>query len=408
MTTAPPNPQAWTIEETLALIRQLCQPHESERIPLAQASGRILREAVCADTDQPPFDRSAFDGYAIRLDDDTAVFRCVDRVRAGDWRPRTLQHGETVRVATGAALPSEDLQVVMQEDVQVDDDRVTIRRRNPDRNIRFRGEDARAGQVLVEPGICLSAGALALLASVGCTWPAVTRRPRVVHVVSGNEIVPCDQTPVGGQIRDSNSILVRTFLNTWNIEPVQLPVPEDLDAMTAVMERAQVDPDCVDLLLISGGASVGDHDFTRAWLATLGYTLHVQRTAARPGKPMILASRGPRLAFGLPGNPLAHFACLHVYVRQALRRLLGTAETPLFTTAPLAHPIDTVPNPRETLWPARIDGGADGVRMTLLTWRSSGDITALGAANALARLLPASGPLKRGDPVPFLSTNSIP
>jgi molybdopterin molybdotransferase len=414
MNAANPKPPAWSIGETLALIRETGQTLEPERVALAQAHGRVLREPVRADADQPPFDRSAFDGYAIRLDDAATVYRCVDRLRAGDWRPRTLQHGETVRVATGAALPGDGLQVVMQEDVEAEGDHVTIRQRDRDRNIRFRGDDARGGQVLVEPGTCLSAGGLALLASVGCTRPSVTRLPRVLHIVSGNEIVPCDQTPVGGQIRDSNSTLVRAFLNRWNIEPVQLHATEDINALAAVIDRAGVEPDRVELLLISGGASVGDHDFTRAWLAELGYTLQVQRTAARPGKPMILASSGSRLAFGLPGNPLAHFACLNLYVRQALRRLLGAVETPLFTTAPLARDLpepteaSVALNPREILWPARIDGGADGFQLTLLPWRSSGDITALAAANALARIPPSSRPLKRGDPVLFLPTNQIP
>ena len=414
MNDANPKPTAWSIDETLALIRETGQTLEPEYVALAQAHGRVLREPVRADADQPPFDRSAFDGYAIRLDDAATVFHCVDRLRAGDWRPRTLQPGETVRVATGAALPGDSLQVVMQEHVEAEGDHVTIRQRDQDRNIRFRGDDARAGQVLVEPGTCLSAGALALLASVGCTQPSVTRLPRVLHIVSGNEIVPCHQTPVGGQIRDSNSTLVRAFLNTWNIQPVQLHAAEDSHALAAVIDRARVEPDRVELLLISGGASVGDHDFTRVWLAELGYTLQVQRTAARPGKPMILASWGSRLAFGLPGNPLAHFACLNLYVRQALRQLLGAVETPMFTTAPLAQDLpepteaSAALNPRETLWPARIDGGTDGFRLTLLPWRSSGDITPLAAANALARIPPSSRPLKRGDPVLFLPTHQIP
>jgi molybdopterin molybdotransferase len=472
MTSTPPNRQPRTIEATLALIREHGQPLKPESVSLSHAAGRFLREAVLADADQPPFDRSAVDGYAIRLEDDTTDFLCVDRLRAGEWRPRGLRRGETVRVATGAALPDTGLQVVMQEEVQVREDRVTINQRRPDRNIRFRGEDARSGQVLLVPGVWLGPGALALLASVGCTQPQVSRLPRVLHLVSGNEIVPCNQTPVGSQIRDSNSVLVRAFLNAWTLEPVQFHAPENPDAMTAVLDRAKIDPGSVDLLLVSGGASVGDHDFTRSWLTGLGYTLHVERTAARPGKPMIFGSRGPQLAFGLPGNPLAHFACLNVYVRQALRQLLGAAETPMFSTAPLANdphaapylpaqPLDqsNLPDtrrpllpeeplantagrdvpaaailhkqalpqqhlpdstdaagmpplphqtvPRETLWPARLEGGTDCVRLTLLPWRSSGDLTALAAANALARI-PQDRPPKRGDPALFLSTNIIP
>ncbi|MBK8476732.1 MAG: hypothetical protein IPL39_10575 [Opitutaceae bacterium] len=191
MSSAPPLPAA-TIDEVLTLVRSACAPLDPERVPLAAALGRVLRETVTTPEDQPPFTRSAVDGYAVRLDDASTEFRIVDTLRAGDWRPRTLKPGEAVRLATGAALPGDSLQVVMREDAALGDGTVRPLRRDRETHIRERGEDAQAGQALVSAPARLSAGSLALLASVGAAAPLVTRLPRVLHLATGNEIVPPD------------------------------------------------------------------------------------------------------------------------------------------------------------------------------------------------------------------------
>ena len=193
-----------------------------------------------------------------RMDDRATTFRVVDEIRAGDWKPRVLQPGEAVRIGTGGALPGEGLRVVMKEDAQVKADDVTVLRHDEERNIRFRGEDARAGQVLIEPGAVLSPGALALLASMGYARPLVTRQPRVLHIATGNEIVPPEQMPERGQIRDSNSTLVRAFLGQWGIAPEHARTGEDKAAIQAALARWESQMTAFDLLLISGGASVGD------------------------------------------------------------------------------------------------------------------------------------------------------
>lgn len=393
-------------DAVVALVRSLCPPLEAERVDLAAAGGRVLREPVLAPGDQPPFDRAAMDGFAVRLDDRATSFRIVDEIRAGDWKPRALRPGEAVRVATGGALPGEGLQVIPQEDAHVEGDRVTVLRREPERFIRFRGEDARAGRVLVEAGTVLSPGALALLAGLGVTRPLVARQPRVVHLATGNEIVPPGQAPARGQIRDSNSTLVRAFLAGWGIVPEQTRVAEDASSLASGIGHLASGVSTPDLLLISGGASVGAHDFTRRVLEAAGFTIHVRKIAARPGKPLLVATRGATLAFGLPGNPLAHFVCLHLYVRAALEAWSGRRATG-FTPGMLAADLAADGSARETFWPARWHWAADGtVRLTPLRWSSSGDLTALAATNALVRVPAGTERLARGCPVEFLRTET--
>jgi molybdopterin molybdotransferase len=392
------------LEQVLAQVRAVCQLLEVERVELAAAVGRVLREAVCAGEDQPAFDRSPVDGFAIRVDDPVQEFRIVDRLRAGDWRPRELAPGEAVQIATGGALPGDGLQVVMKEDVRVTGDRVAVLRRGPDRCIRARGEDCRAGDVLAAEGTRLSPGGVGLLASLGVVQPLVTRRPCVLHVATGNEIVPPDQTPARGQIRDSNSTLVRAFFEQWGIAPVQLRAGEERPAIERAMANRQLSLAGCDLLLISGGASVGEHDFTRSLLEQFGFEVYVSRAATRPGKPLIVAQRGRTVAFGLPGNPLAHFVCLNLFVRAALERMLGLPERELFAPAVLAADLPGDGNARETLWPAVMRYEAGRMRATPLRWSSSGDLTCLASANALLRVAPGAELILAGTEIPFATT----
>jgi molybdopterin molybdotransferase len=395
------TPGVFGAADVLALLAELCRPLETERVPLAAAAGRVLRESVCAPEDQPAFARSAVDGYALRLDDASTAFRIVDEIRAGDWKPRTLQPGEAVGIATGAALPGEGLQVVMKEDASAAGGLVTLHCRDQERNIRSRGEDARAGQELVATGTVLAPGALGLLASVGCAQPLVTRLPRVRHLATDNEIVPPEQTPGPGQIRDSNSTLVRVFLGRFGIAPGQQRIGEDEGRARAELEDPAGGYAGADLWLVSGGASVGEHDFTKRLLAQLGFTILVHKTTARPGKPLIVAQRGRTLALGLPGNPLAHFVCLNLYVRAALEAWGGQGRGGPFEMGVLAADLTVGGQGRETFWPAQWRWAGGAVALTPLRWRNSGDLTALAAANALIRVAAGAGRLASGSLVEF-------
>ena len=433
-----PALQPLSLDEARAEISSRSRPLAAVRTPLAEALGRVLRETICAPEDLPPVDRSTRDGYAIRADDASKNFSVVDTIHAADWKPRQLKSGEAVRVATGAALPCGGLRVVMQEHVKRDGDKLHVVRRENSTNVRLRGEEVRQGQPLVSAGTKLNAGALAILATVGNVNPLVSPRLSIIHFTTGNEIIPPSQTPKPGQIRDSNSILIRSLLQNFPCDVEQGHLPENFEA--AMLEIAARKPgiENADVLLVSGGASVGEKDFTRALLEQLGFEIVFSQINLRPGRPLIFGVNGLRVAFGLPGNPLSHFVCFHFAVATALAGLTG-GEPPEFLRGQLAEKLDDKPCPRETLWPARLEwrvgqtflsassgdfpvACADNANtgqecpanqqtgmsaLHPLKWASSGDITCLAAANALVRVPANCASLDDGAKVDFLPVMSM-
>jgi molybdopterin molybdotransferase len=393
------------LDEAWAEISSRCQPLPGERVSLAEATGRVLRESVLADEDFPNGDRSTRDGYAILADDVSEIFSVVDTLHAADWKPRQLKAGETVRVATGASLPCENLRVVMQENVERTGDQIKILRREVALNIRKRGEEMRAGDTAMSAGTRLNAGALALLATVGCTQPLVSPKLRVVHFTTGDEIISPDQKPQPGQIRDSNSVLIRSLLQKFPCELQHCHLTEDFAKAKTEIDHWKFKASDSDVILISGGASVGDKDFTRPLLEWLGFEIVFSRTNIRPGAPLIFGVNGNRIAFGLPGNPLSHFVCFHLFVAAALNRLLG-AGPEKFLSGVLAEKLEDRPNPRETLWPARLALRNGRSELTPLRWSSSGDVTCLAKTNALIRVPANCGTLAAGAMVEFLPTDS--
>ena len=393
-----------SLDDALGRISAHCVPLPAVAMPLEESFGHVLRETVAAPTDWPDCDRSTRDGYAILENDSSATFQIVDALHAADWKPRQLEPGQTVRVATGASLPCANLRVIMQEDVERNGDQIRVLKPETDFNIRRRGEEIKAGAALVQAGAYLNAGELALLASAGCVRPTVSPVLRVLHFTTGDEIVPPYQTPKPGQIRDSNSTLIRGLLRRFPCDVVQGHLREDFETATGQIASRRKELDNADVLLFSGGASVGDKDFTRPLLESLGFEIVFSKVPIRPGRPTIFGVNGRRIAFGLPGNPLAHFVCLHLFVAPALALLFG-GRTRGFLRGKLATRLDDAANPRETLWPARLELADGQVRLHPLAWSSSGDVTCLTEANALLRVPPNCNEMETGSEIEFLPAN---
>ncbi len=386
-----------TLDEARTLIAQRIHVLPPERVPLAQAHGRTLRESVAAPADIPAFDRSAFDGYALRSADAPARLRVVAEMPAGAMPGEPIGGGECARIFTGAQLPPGADAVAMQEHVVRDGDHAEIEGIPRGQGVRWRGEDARAGQVLVERGQRLGAVECSLLAMLGHTQPLVAPAVRIHHIVTGTELVPPGATPGPGQIRESNSTLLTGLANTAGATFQTTGATGSGDDLASLLRLIQSVPeDSWHLLLISGGASVGDYDFGHRALVELGFSVHFSGLDLRPGKPLIFATRGRQAAFVIPGNPLSHFVCWHVVIRMALDLLVKAESELALVHLPLAGAKPLPGNARETWWPARIAWREGRAFAEPLKWQSSGDLTGLAGVGALLRIPAKSEPIPPG------------
>ncbi len=388
-----------SLNEARALIQQEVKTLPAQRSPLSHALRRVLRKEIVAPDDQPAFDRSAMDGYAIDSEDSSSSFRVVAEIQPGHETSIQLHAGECARIFTGAPIPSGANQIIMQEEVRVTDQVMSPLSRDKITNIRRRGEDARKGDVLLGPGAPLRAGDLALLASIGEVSPAISPLSRVAHLVTGNELVAPSEQPRPGEIRDSNSTLVSALVDQAGGRIVAQEVLAD--DYRFLLGKAKTLPDW-DLLLISGGASVGNYDYGKRLLEELGFTVHFEKLHLRPGKPLIFATREGKPAFVLPGNPVSHFVVFHVAVRLAMEHLIAAEPSFPIVSARLAEDFKYRPDARETFWPAVVKVSNGELIATPKRWQSSGDLAGLAGANALLHITSPEQPLHAGAKVECL------
>jgi molybdopterin molybdotransferase len=388
-----------TVAEAQAEIGRRVSLLPTEAIPASEARQRILRETIFCPEDMPPFDRSAMDGYALRRGDEAEWWTVRGEIRAGQAIDAETRPGEAWRIFTGARLPGPGLKVVMQENVEEKAGRIRLITPTQDRHVRFQGEDAKAGEPLLESGAVLNPAALGLLASLGKSEVSVTRKPRAFHLTTGDEIVSVD-APLGpGQIRNSNAALIGALVREWGGEVSHAHAPDDGQAMFAQLESAAA-KNC-DLILISGGSGGGKYDFTAQVCDRLGATIHFRQVDVRPGKPLLFGACGRAVIFGLPGNALSHFVCFHLFVRRALAKMLGIEASE--ESASLAEEMSDTFNPRETWWPVRAEIRSGRREVSALAWKSSGDITRLPAAQGLIRVPARTERLPAGSTLRYLS-----
>jgi molybdopterin molybdotransferase len=312
-----------------------------ETVALAAAIGRVLAEPVAALRDQPPFDASAMDGWAVSGPGDT--FRIVGESAAGHGYHATLSAGQAVRVFTGAPVPSGADRVVIQEVAVRDGDLVRTTETGGSRHIRPRGGDFREGAVLLEPGRRLDPWRLSLAASAGRGELLVARRPQVVVLSTGEEIVPAGAVVGPDQIYDSGSPPLAALIAAWGGEAKRLAIAgDDAGAIRDAVRDAGG-----DLVVTLGGASVGDHDLVKPALSELGLVLSVETLKLRPGKPTWFGVLGDgRRVLGLPGNPASALVCAELFLRPLLMQMQGADPEHALVTARLAKPL-AANGPRE-------------------------------------------------------------
>jgi len=395
-----------TLDEALQILEGETRALDTIELPLERARGHVLAEPIAADRDFPPTDRSAMDGWAVRAADAAAPgaeLEIVGEVRAGQpVGGIRVGPGQAVSIMTGAIVPPGADAVVMVEKtaqvagagrVRIDD---TPRR---GQHVRRRGEDLARGATALEAGSPIHAPEIAALAAVGRTTVKVVRRPVVSVLTTGDEIVEPERTPAEHQIRNSNAPALATQLAAMGIEARVLGiVGDERDDLRRRIERGLAG----DVLLITGGVSVGKYDLVAETLAAAGMRRLFHKIAVKPGKPILAGRRGDCLIFGLPGNPVSSFTGFVLLVAPALRRMLGYRRwANRAQRAPLAEPL-RVPPGRESYLLARLEPADEGWTVRRVSHTGSGDILALARANAFI-VCPASGcDHPAGAPVPVL------
>lgn len=312
-----------------------CAPLPAEPVPVEDAAGRVLAADVIAAGDVPAFDNSAMDGFAVRSDASSGLLHIVDESRAGAPASRTLAPGEAIRISTGAAMPAGADAVVPLEQASEADAAVTLAATVvPGQHVRRAGEDLRAGAIVLPRGTVLAAGALGVAVGAGAATVECARRPRVAVLSTGDELRPPGAPLRAGEIHNSNAVTLAALArDAGAVVTIAQAVRDERDATEAALERALGE---ADVVVLSGGVSVGPHDHVKPALAALGVTERFWRVDLQPGKPTWFGTRGAQLVFGLPGNPVSSFVTFVLFARPALRALQGAAPLPPRERAALA------------------------------------------------------------------------
>lgn len=390
------------VAKAIKIIKDETRALESERVELSHALGRHLAEDIIADTDLPPFDRSQMDGYALRAAETTTVpakLRIVGESAAGRGWHNELNPGEAVRIMTGAPVPvgADSVQQVELTRELVGGSEVEILEAvGLGRSIVKRGSEIKGGETVLRAGEKINAGAVAVLASFGYAQLSVGKRPRVAILATGTELVAVDRKPGPDQIRDSNNFSIAAYATLAGATVERLPLAGD-DIAQLKRQIAGAAERC-DIIVTSGGVSVGRYDFTKTVLQELGAEIFFERVALRPGKPTVFA-RLPNgtLVFGLPGNPVSVSVTFNLFARVAILAMQGAAETELeAATAVLSKTVKPARD-RDSYLPARLSTNENAQLLAQpLKWGGSSDFVGFVRATALIIIPQATGVVEAG------------
>lgn len=385
-----------TLEEAQAQVLALAPLLPVESVSSDAAIGRFLAEDLKAKRTQPPADLSAMDGYAIGGGDE-GPWHLVGESRAGTPFDRPLAEGETVRISTGAHMPEGADRVLIQENAGVEGQTVTCSEDFPKalRHVRKQGFDFDQGDPVLRAGTRVGPAQLALVLGAGHGLLKVRCAPKVAVLDSGDELAPDPANCADHQIPASNGAMIGAMLGELGCETVRLgPVPDDDAAIVAALAKAEG----ADILVSTGGASVGDHDLMRPALEAWGAKLDFWKVAIKPGKPIMVATKGEQVIFGLPGNPVSSFVTCFLFVLPLVRTAMGAASPlPQRATIPAGQELPPIGSRREFLrayW--------DGETVNLADSQDSSALAALAQANCLIDRPAHAQKIEAGTPVPCL------
>jgi molybdopterin molybdotransferase len=389
-----------SMQEAQRLILERVRPLPSERVPLAETSGRVLAEGALAVVDLPPFPSSAMDGFALRAADTPGELPVVFRIAAGRPASRPLEAGEAMAIATGGVVPEGADAVIPLEYVVEHDNELVVPEPVPDgANIRPRGGDVAAGDAVLAVGTRIGAAQVGALAAAGIASVACARRPRAAVLATGTELRRPGEQLAPGEIYESNGLILAAQLASAGATVAgPVTVPDDEETHRTALERALE----ADVVITSGGVSVGPHDLVRKVEAELGVEEVFWRVAVKPGKPLAFGVRGSTLVFGLPGNPVSSLVGFELFVRPAVLALQGVVDPlPPFEPGRLAAPLRRNAQRDELV---RAQATTDGENVTLepLGGQESHMIVRAAGANALVLVPRGDGTLEQGSVARYL------
>lgn len=347
------------VDEARVRILSNVKPLAPEDVPLAQALGRVLAKPLSAKRDQPPFDASAMDGYAVRSEDNATDLTVIGTSAAGHAFNGKLKAGEAIRIFTGAPVPANADAVAIQENTTASGKTVTIlQATRTGQNIRYRGLDFRKGETLLPAAIRLNARDIGLAAAMNCNVISVRKKPIVAVIATGDELVLPGGNPRADQIVSSNSNALVAMAESFGAQVINCGiVRDDLKAT----ERAILKMAKADIIVTTGGASVGDHDFIQQALKNTGVKIDFWKIALRPGKPFMYGRKGKQQVLGLPGNPVSAQVCARLFLKPLLDCLQGLPVDEATTMARLGAAMPANDS-RQDYVRARLEIAADGAR----------------------------------------------
>ncbi|NPU97317.1 MAG: molybdopterin molybdotransferase MoeA [Candidatus Omnitrophica bacterium] len=382
--------------EAMEFIQTCIAPVAPRRIPWRDSQGTTLAEDIIAREDSPPFDNSAMDGYAVRSEDldkvipgKPAELRVVEEIFAGPFLPRREIHpGEAAKIMTGAPIPPGADAVVMVEETKEDDGQVSIfSSARPGQNIRARGSELKKGDSLLPAGIKIGSAEIGLLALHGIREILVRQNPRVALMTSGDELIHPEEKPLGGQVRNANTYTLSAELKAWGCPVIDLGIAKDDPAVIrGMLEKGFQE---AGMMITSGGISAGEKDFLPRILQEMGVEIVFHKVAIKPGKPVLFAVWNGRYVFALPGNVVSVLTTFHLFVKPALRRLVGRDpwKNPVWYVR-LATPMDN-PGGRTHFVRCRLSHSPSGLPIAIPTGpQGSGMLSSLRGAEGFA-VIPA-------------------
>lgn len=382
-------------DEAVCIVMDTALPMDSETVPLAQSLGRILAQDVLSDIDMPPFDKSAMDGYACRKRDIKNELTVVEIIQAGQRPEKAIGENECSKIMTGAMVPEGADCVIMVEHTEVvSENTIRFVKEQTKGNICFRGEDIRTGDTVLCKGALIQPQHIAVLATVGCSAPRVAIKPRVGVIATGSELVEPSEKATGAKIRNSNGWQLAAQVEQTGCTATNYGIAEDTpEALDTAVKKAVSEN---DVLLLSGGVSMGDFDLVPGILKQNGFDLLFDRVAIKPGKPSTFGVAGKLRCFALPGNPVSTFIQFETLIKPFLYKMMGHTFRPKTVTAKIQCDLNRKPTDRTNVIPVHFTS-SDEVKP--VDYHGSAHINAMCNTDGFILVPATETAIRKGDPV---------